>query len=37
VVQGIREALRTEAGLKALNAGNYPEKIELYKKMVQRL
>ena len=37
VVQGIREALRTEAGLKALNAGNYPEKIELYKKMVQLL
>lgn len=37
VVEGIRDALRTDAGLKALNAGNYPEKIELYKKMVQLL
>jgi len=37
VVQGVRQALQTEEGLKALNAGNYPEKIELYKRMVQLL
>jgi hypothetical protein len=37
VVRGIREALQTDDGLKTLNAGNYPEKVELYKKMVQLL
>ncbi len=37
VVHGIREALQTDEGLKTLNAGNYPEKVALYKKMVQQL
>jgi hypothetical protein len=37
VVLGIKRTLQSEQGFKALNAGNYPEKIELYKKMVQLL
>ena len=37
VIDGMREALKTEEGRKALSSGFYPEKFSLYEKMVQEL
>lgn len=37
VLDGLREKLKTAEGRKTLNAGFFPEKIDLYKEMVSRL